>query len=699
MSDIARKGTDMAGGSAAPVKVAILGGGMAALAAAFEISSRPGHEVTIHTLGWRLGGKCASSRGPNMRIEEHGIHGFLGSYYNANVMLSEVYGLLKRDPDKDPLPTFASAMVGMDCLQMYRGPAASDMLNLEFPSNDLDPQDPGPALTIEGLLEAALAWAETLPPPPGDHPVLGALAMLWADVSAARKSAADAGRCAGAGHPLIAALKGGMARIGAALEAGAGGQDIGQYLSILDWAQALVRGALAEEVAARGFDVLDDLNWREWLARYVWSQDTLTAPIALNTVNLAYQYPGGNTRAEPVMAAGTYLHWSLRSLVYCGHAIYAFAAGTGETVIAPFYQVLKARGVRFRFFTRVRQLNLSDDGSSIASVDIASQATLKPGRADYDPLLKDPYRGLPSWPDRPNYDQLVEGTDPDFRTADLESWWTAWPVKPCAPLVAGVDFDKLVFALSVGALPHVCTDLLDRLPRWKAMQAHLPAVRTQAFQIWLRPSRKELGFPVTLTGNNTALSDTYQRPFDGHCEMGHILEWEEWHPDNMPKSLWYFCDELPDDPNPPPFTDHGYPSRMQDLVKANAIDYLNHAMGRLMPRGTNEGRGRPGPPAALDYSLLVGARPGAGEDAFRTQFWRANIDPTETYVQSPPGSTRHRMKAWDTGLSNLLVAGDWTYTGLNVGSVECAVMSGRLASHGVTGFPALADIPGYPVPR
>ena len=68
-------------------------------------------------------------------------------------------------------------------------------------------------------------------------------------------------------------------------------------------------------------------------------------------------------------------------------------------------------------------------------------------------------------------------------------------------------------------------------------------------------------------------------------------------------------------------------------------------------------------------------------------------------MQTPPGSTRYRLKAWDTGFSNLVVAGDWTYTGLNVGSVECAVMSGRLASHAITGLPALADIPGYPAPK
>ena len=103
-----------------------------------------------------------------------------------------------------------------------------------------------------------------------------------------------------------------------------------------------------------------------------------------------------------------------------------------------------------------------------------------------------------------------------------------------------------------------------------------------------------------------------------------------------------------------------------------------------------------GPPDALDYSLLVGALPGQGEGAIETQFIRANIDPTERYVQSPPGSTQFRVRPWETGFSNLLVAGDWTYTGLNVGSVECAVMSGRLVSNAITGSPPLSAIPGYP---
>ena len=80
-----------------PVKVAIVGGGCAALAAAFELT-RPQHEgryeVTIYQLGWRLGGKGASGRGPAGRIEEHGLHLWMGFYENAFRLVRECYAEL-----------------------------------------------------------------------------------------------------------------------------------------------------------------------------------------------------------------------------------------------------------------------------------------------------------------------------------------------------------------------------------------------------------------------------------------------------------------------------------------------------------------------------------------------------------------------------------------------------------------------------
>jgi len=84
-----------------PIEVAVIGSGCASIAAAFELT-RPEHEgkyhVTIYQLGWRLGGKGGSGRGPADRIEEHGLHVWLGFYENAFRLLRECYAELDRDP-------------------------------------------------------------------------------------------------------------------------------------------------------------------------------------------------------------------------------------------------------------------------------------------------------------------------------------------------------------------------------------------------------------------------------------------------------------------------------------------------------------------------------------------------------------------------------------------------------------------------
>ena len=72
---------------------------MAGLAAAWSLSgarSRDEFEVTVYQRGWRLGGKAASSRGVNGRIEEHGLHVWLGYYDNAFRLMREVYDELDR---------------------------------------------------------------------------------------------------------------------------------------------------------------------------------------------------------------------------------------------------------------------------------------------------------------------------------------------------------------------------------------------------------------------------------------------------------------------------------------------------------------------------------------------------------------------------------------------------------------------------
>src|SRR3970040_1646854 len=64
------------GGREGPIEVAVIGGGCASIAAAFELT-RPElngkYHVTVYQLGWRLGGQGASGRGPANRIERPGL--------------------------------------------------------------------------------------------------------------------------------------------------------------------------------------------------------------------------------------------------------------------------------------------------------------------------------------------------------------------------------------------------------------------------------------------------------------------------------------------------------------------------------------------------------------------------------------------------------------------------------------------------
>ena len=48
-------------------------------------------DVTVYQMGHRLGGKCAITRGPGGRIQEHGVHMLFGFYHNTFAMLRDLY--------------------------------------------------------------------------------------------------------------------------------------------------------------------------------------------------------------------------------------------------------------------------------------------------------------------------------------------------------------------------------------------------------------------------------------------------------------------------------------------------------------------------------------------------------------------------------------------------------------------------------
>ena len=76
-------------------RIVILGGGVGAVTSAFQLSKGDWQErfesITLYQQGWRLGGKGASGRGPDLRIEEHGLHIWFGFYENAFRMMRECH--------------------------------------------------------------------------------------------------------------------------------------------------------------------------------------------------------------------------------------------------------------------------------------------------------------------------------------------------------------------------------------------------------------------------------------------------------------------------------------------------------------------------------------------------------------------------------------------------------------------------------
>lgn len=367
---------------------------------------------------------------------------------------------------------------------------------------------------------------------------------------------------------------------------------------------------------------------------------------------------------------------------YRGAMFWKMRAGMGDVVFAPYYEVLKRRGVGFEFFHRLRNVRLAEseklqegEHRYVKALEFDVQAMIADG-GEYEPLID--MDGLPCWPSRPDYSQLAEGERLEREGWAFESFWEERRAGK-KTLEVTRDFDFVVLAVGLGEIPYVCRELIAADQRWSDMVAHCKTVATQAFQIWMREDVEALGWPhsqVTLT----AFTD----PFDTWADMRHLIAEERW--PQAPRAIAYFCAALPES--------QVDPKRSNAIVKQNAIEFLKREISHLWPLAGNMGEFR--------WDLLVNAdspdsHP-ADESAFNSQFWSANINPSDRYCLALPGTTRFRISPLDNTFDNLTVAGDWTSCGFNQGCVEAAVMSGRLAAHALSSLPRLEDIVGYDHP-
>jgi len=716
----------------APIKVAIIGGGVAGVTAAFELT-RPEHagkySVTIYQTGWRLGGKGASGRGVNDRIEEHGLHLWMGFYENAFRVMRECYAELGRDRDTCPISDWRDAFVPDHHAGMAdrspSGPWLTWKVHMPAFAGMPGDADPLPRFTVADYLARAVTLVRTLiqavqtragegaraagvrtgggPGTPESYLEgmarflkLGQLASLTAIVEALNLMEIVIGSPPRhSGNVLLRFHDAVAAAIREQLEGVVRGDDESRRLwEIVDLVLAVVRGSIRFGLMTnpRGFEAIDDYDCREWLLVNGASQRAVDSAFVRALYDLAFAYENGDS-SRPRIAAGQALRGALRVFfTYRGAFFWKMQAGMGDIVFAPFYEVLQRRGVRFEFFHRVETLRLgparSGERPFVEAIDVDVQARVTAGA--YRPLVD--VHGLPCWPSEPDWSQLEDGERLRRDGVCFESHWD--PRKAAArTLRVGEDFDLVVVAVGVGAVPLVCRELVERDPKWRAMAEHVKSVPTQAFQIWLRADVKQLGWtddPINVSG--------FVYPFDTWADMTHLVARERW--PKPPRSIAYFCSVLPDAPaEAQAAPDYGATRRAE--VRRSVVRFLDRDIKHLWPAST-------GPTGRFRWDLLVDPEdsedstpPDAGtadERQIDGQFWTANVNPTDRYALSLPGTLKHRISPLDNSIDNLTVAGDWTDCGFNEGCVEAAAMSGRLAAHALTGLPRLADIPGFDHP-
>ncbi|MGR3760939.1 NAD(P)-binding protein [Roseobacteraceae bacterium NS-SX3] len=704
-------------------KIAILGGGVGAMTAAFQLTadeaSRARYDITVYQVGWRLGGKGASGRHPGTgaRIEEHGLHVWSGFYDNAIRQMKACLDELRGAGADGVFASFEDAFLPHNNIALGDGAGTGwSFWPVRPENNDAVPGTGGVLLSpwdyftelaryLRDMHERSPLQARAADHPAARLPGDVMLHLGTRDLPSQRRGnvtalhvlddfAHDLPRGRAQHDPrdiraltaLTREAHDTVKRHRAELtEDRALEPELRRMLQALDLGGAALRGMIADGVIQHGFDVIDDQEISQWLARHGARPGTIDSPLVRAVYDYAFGFRHGITSpAHRAIAAGTFLRGSMRLfLTYKGSIFFKMRAGMGDTIFTPYYKVLKRRGVKFEFFHKVRELKLDPSARFVERIGIDRQATVTNG--DYDPFVR--VGELDCWPSAPRYDQLTEGDELKTRGIDLESSWSDWQPPGQVTLQRGTDFDDVVLGISIGALPAIAGELIRSSPAWQNMVDRVETAATQAMQLWLKPDVEALGWP-----NGDSILTAYADPMNTWADMTHLDPAETWPANETPGSIAYFCGPLADPDPLPPFTDTGFPARAVAAVRDSSRAWLDTHLADIWPDTAAAGGG-------FDTDLLIAPDPGQGGDLWETQYFRANFEPTDRYVLSVPGSTDARLRADRSGFKNLWLAGDWTYTGINAGCVEAAAMSGLRAAAGLMGVvPDIAGEEADPVP-
>ncbi len=357
-------------------KIAIVGGGMAALSVAFELTRtralQDRFDVTIYQLGWRLGGKAASGRDSYGRIVEHGLHVWFGCYENAFGILREAY--------EEWQPQEGQSITGID--QAFQVQAETiigsgdlpQFVRMPWPHLSNGHAGVGdPDLDFWGCVEQLqkvifLMFDDT-------KEVLGKtsrrqprrrITIFDSEFDKARTMLSQlaenpAERTESELRGYVAYIRGivQIVRANVAFQK----EPLGPFRTqLLDVGTAIIKGLIFDlALGGKTISDLDQIEFRDWLCQNGADRSSAYESFLVKALyDSMLQYVGGDPRC-PSYAAGVAAQVALRLYgSYRGDFVYELAAGMGEVVITPIYRVLRQRGVSFEFFHKLTGIGLNE---------------------------------------------------------------------------------------------------------------------------------------------------------------------------------------------------------------------------------------------------------------------------------------------------------------------------------------------------
>ncbi|NLR94286.1 NAD(P)-binding protein [Flammeovirga agarivorans] len=689
-------------------KIAIFGGGIAGLTTAWELTNQKDwekkYDITIYQQGWRCGGKASTGINEQGRIEEIGIHMFQGWYHNAFRLVKEVYSYIEENKinEDGAFKSWKDAFKANPVTSLVEPSKDDKWLDWPFvlPENNLEPgsiEDKDISVSIQEFIALGL---ETLLGSPYQKNKAGKVAfknrMLNRLFFKQHISKSDAWwmkriisifeslsnditsnpdnksvkRIIASSERVIKLLKSNV--IANALDKSNALRRIRELLILV---LVSLKGVFSDvyEETEFNWSNINHYDFSEWLSKHGADDQIINSSI----VRFLYKGTFSNmlNGEKGKVAADIAINMMLMIPSYKGSFVWNLVGGTGGSFIAPLFVALRHKGIKFKFFHQLNQVNYSD-GKEIESIKLDRQVDLQENIKEYNPIVKQ--KGVFQWRTTPDLNQInpIQAKQIEEGKVNLESHWSEWKNVDSLQLSKGVDFDIAVLATSIKPLKYICKDIVESKQEWKNMVENVEASATANVQFWLKKDDQELGMDLGEWGmkeKSYANTVIYDDPLYSWTTMTFVSPYEKWQKGNEAKQISYWCGTWPNHLTDFDKSKTSYPADQITLLKKVAKEYMNKNMGWIWPNAVKDNQ--------FDYALLCDSQEEETlEEKFNNQFFLTNIDPSMHYVIARPGSNKYRLKADETGYDNLYFSGDWINFGLNVGYMEGTVIAGKQAA-------------------